>query len=591
MIFPQPIQETYFDGTYILKEKTGRTSLLAFYEDCKSGNTDLACKWDMTLGPEEYAITVNADGITVTSSTEQGKYRALTSLRQIIDYDRGCVPFCDVQDRPEFQNRAYMLDISRCRMPKPERIKKLIDHLSELKYNEFQLYMENFSFKFSAYPQYTADYDCLTPEDIRELDEYCAQRFIVLTPNMNCFGHMKAWLAQPEFAHLEVGYPDYKTGTLNPLLDETLELIDNIFASLLPHFRSKYVTINMDEAYGLGKYQLEQICKEKGPDNVFMDYLEKINDLAVNKYGKHVFIANDMIANYPDSFKRVPEGTTVLAWGYDLIEDILLEKRCHDLKEKNVRTYVCAGNAVWLSFTGRFDVTTVNLRSYAEIGRKYGAAGFIVCDWGCGEGHMHNPVWSLVPGVLAAQYAWNAGVEQNGGMLKNDFVYLAEQYVDKHIFKTRVANLVSRMQNYFFLEPLRIHSSTMCCLMFRKPLSQSRLEGWFDLDEVGDDFYFDNVIWYMQRCLEELEKVENLDEEYRRQIVSNARMVILAQEFMKIRTHHGVDNKTARRLITMIDEIYAEHRDLWLTMNYEKGIEDFLGQLDDKKQELLCMMQ
>ncbi len=590
MIFPQPISEEYFDGSYVLKNKVAFMPLLDFYGALKDGTADVEYRLNVAFAPEEYAIEVSTSGISITYSTQEGQYRALTSLRQIIDYEAGVVPFCKVQDKPQFKRRGYMLDISRCRMPKMDRIKLLIDQLSDLKYNEFQLYMESFCFKYDTYPQYTADFDCLTPEDIRELDDYCAERFIDLVPNQNCFGHMGTWLAQPELAHLEVGYPNEKSATLNILEEEALTLVENIFDSLLPHFKSQYVNIGLDEAYGLGKFQLEQVCKEQGADNVFMDYLNRISDLISRKYGKTVMFWNDMITNYPDSFKRIPENAVVLNWGYDLIKSILVEKKCQDLQKKNARYYVCPGNAVWLSFTGRFDVMSVNLRTYAEMGRTYGAEGYLLTDWGCGEGHMHNPVWSLVPAALAGQYAWNVGAEQNGGMLKNDLVYLAEQYVDKYIFGTKAANLVSRMQNYYTLEPIRVHGSTMCGIMFRKSLAQSKLDGWFDLDEVGNDFYFDNVIWYMERCLAELDKVENLDEEYRRQIVSNAKMVILAEEFMKVRTHHGTTQDNARRLIAMIDEIYAEHKDLWLTMNYEKGIEDFLGQLEDKKQELLSML-
>ena len=66
----------------------------------------------------------------------------------------------------------------------------MIDFLAALKYNEFQLYMEGDCFKYAAYPKETADFDCLTPEDIEELDAYCRQRFIDLVPNQNSFGHM-----------------------------------------------------------------------------------------------------------------------------------------------------------------------------------------------------------------------------------------------------------------------------------------------------------------------------------------------------------------------------------------------------------------
>ena len=38
------------------------------------------------------------------------------------------------------------------------------------------------------------------------------------------------------------------------------------------------VNIGLDEAYGLGKYNLEDICNEKGREHVFMDWLNKLAD-------------------------------------------------------------------------------------------------------------------------------------------------------------------------------------------------------------------------------------------------------------------------------------------------------------------------
>ena len=49
---------------------------------------------------------------------------------------------------------------------------------------------------------------------------------------------MKSWVDQPEYSHLALGDENEKTWTLNPLLDESVELMDKIYGSLLPHFRS-----------------------------------------------------------------------------------------------------------------------------------------------------------------------------------------------------------------------------------------------------------------------------------------------------------------------------------------------------------------
>lgn len=541
------------------------------------------------LSEDAYTLCVERDAITVTASCECGVYRAMTSLYQLAK--NGSVSCCRVEDETQFKSRGYMLDISRCRMPKVETIKKLIDLLAELKYNEFQLYMESFCFKYSAFPQYTADFDCLTPEDIVELDRYCAERYIELVPNQNCFGHMKTWLNEKEFAHLGVGEGEEATATLNILLPETYDFVDKLFGSLLPYFSSKKVNIGLDEAYGLGKYQLEEACKTRGQDMVFTEWLQKVSDLCEKKYGKSVMFWSDMIINYPETFRHIPQNAIALNWGYDLIQSAMMEKSCMDLKEKGVRYYVCPGNATWLSFTGRFDVMSFNVRTCAEAGRSNGAEGYLLTDWGCEEGHMHFPVWSLVPCALAAQYAWYDDIQQNGGMLKPNLIRNAQAFIDDRFFEGKhVSEYLYRLQQYYLLEPERIHSSTMCCLIFRKPLTETECPEFFDLKNLCDDFYFDNVICYVNRVLDDVYQLD-INEQFKREIIINAKMVILAEELCKVRRHGGVAKDKAESLIQLIDEISLEYKVLWDNINFEKGQEDFLCQLADRRCEIVKMTQ
>ena len=53
-----------------------------------------------------------------------------------------------------------------------------------------------------------------------------------------------------------------------------------------PYFSSDYVNIGLDEAYGLGKYQIEEYCREKGKDVVFMEWLNKLSSHIRDHYGK-----------------------------------------------------------------------------------------------------------------------------------------------------------------------------------------------------------------------------------------------------------------------------------------------------------------
>ena len=228
MIFPTPKYEAYYDGSYVLTSYIDTVDLMKLYEIYKDGNEDVSIALNADFAEDEYEILINEAGIRITAKGACGVFRAISSLRQLFKEHGDKLPYCEIKDVPDFPTRSYMLDISRCRMPKVETITRLIDFLAELKYNEFQLYMESFVMKLKHFPKYTADFDCLTPEDIEYLDRYCADRFIDLVPNQNCLGHMGTWLDEEEFKSLDVSGGDVNTATVNPLVPETMECAEKL---------------------------------------------------------------------------------------------------------------------------------------------------------------------------------------------------------------------------------------------------------------------------------------------------------------------------------------------------------------------------
>ena len=592
MIFPIPKKQINKEGSYTFKKKLAKDGLLSFCLEAKNADF-ITYRHEPLFKKEQYRLDVAECGVTLSASCEEGFFRALTSLYQLYVSEGESIGCVSVEDAPDFERRGYMLDISRCRMPKLDTIKDLIDSLALLKYNEFQLYMENFCFKYPLLPAVTEGIECLTPDDIAELEKYCSERYIDLVPNQNCLGHMGKWLAREEYRHLGVGAGVASTGTINPLLDESRKLVDDIFDSLLPSFKSRYVNVGLDEAYGLGKYELEEVCRERGVDGFFMDYLNDINERVGKKHGKRLQFWADMIINYPESFKRIPKGAIALEWGYELIQSQLMSEHCEALRNKGADFYVCPSCNTHFSLTGRFDVTAFNLRTAGEVGRKYGAMGYLVTDWGMGyEGHPHFGIWSFLPAALGGQYAWSVGDEQNGENFKSDFIRGAMSFVDTYRFGgAKVAKLLYRVSNYYLLEPDRIHCGTMCGQLLPFPLEKTGYFHLFDLKNYDDpDFYMDNVIEYMKKIAADVKKTE-FDAQYKREMLVNMKTVVLSAELAKIRCSKTCTPELAGRLTAMIDEIYSEFKELWLMRNYESGIECFLGVLDARRAEILELLK
>lgn len=589
MLFPQAAKSQFFNEKYQTKVNYEGYSLVEFFNLIKNGNEDVRVSSAPLMEKEEYALRINDDGISISASCDEGLYRAATSLWQLIRKQKGQICFAEIEDKPQLPRRGYMLDISRGRMPTVETIKTIIDFLSALKYNEFQLYMEGECFKYSAFPKYTEDFDCLSAEDMEELDRYCSERFMDLVPNQNSLGHLYPWFKHEEFKPIALcGDDDAVPSTLNPLLDESYEFIDKVYESVLPHFKSEYVNIGLDEAYGLGRYQIEEYCKIHGKDMVFMEWLNKLNSLIKEKYDKKIMFWSDMIYGSEKLYDMIPSDAVVLEWGYELIQSQQMTEHCITFRNAGLNYYVCPSCNTHLSFTGRFDVTSFNIRTAAELAVRFGASGMLLTDWGNG-GHPHFGVWSMVPCALAGQYGWNTGGEQNGENFKADFIRNAERYVDETVFGgAPVSRLMYRMGNYYLLEPERVHVGTMCGELFNYPITQTNYAHLFDLKDSGDSFYFDNITEYVTKIMKDFEKLD-FDPQLKREILLNSQMVILSSEICKVRIGEVPSNEKIDELVSLIDHVAEEYCELWCKRNFEKGTEKFLTPLNARRSELLAL--
>ncbi|QUL55869.1 family 20 glycosylhydrolase [Paenibacillus tritici] len=433
-----------------------------------------------------YELHVNEAGITAAYGSPQGAYYAAATLKQLLVQYGRTVPYLHIQDQPDFAARGLMLDISRNKIPKLETLYRIIDLMSDLKLNQLQLYIEGAPFAYESFPQVWELETPITGEEILLLDAYCRERYIELVPNQNSFGHMEGWLTRPEFNSLAEApdgfmlpdhmynsdlYPDglfMHPGTFDTEDPEVLKLLGTMYDDLLPYFTSDIFNVGCDETYEVGLGKNKALAETSGKGELYLSFLQKIQDL-VKQRGKTMQFWGDIIIQYPELIPRLPKDMIAMEWGYG--DTHPFEADTLKFREAGIPFYVCPGTSSWNSLTGRTDNMLANLRNAAVHGKRNGALGYLITDWGDFGHWQHLPV-SYAGFVYGAALAWN--VEGN---LEADVA----QYLNTAIFRDRsgtIGQLLLDLGNYYKLESGTLHpNDTEMSMLLRSNLENVRLSG------------------------------------------------------------------------------------------------------------------
>ena len=109
---------------------------------------------DETLNEQGYSLLIDDAGVHIAYKDEAGARYAAATLYQIMWQTKNELPALFIEnDHPDFQYRAFDMDISRNRLPSVEMVKRVIDLMENLKYNQMFLYLEGFSYAYESYPQ------------------------------------------------------------------------------------------------------------------------------------------------------------------------------------------------------------------------------------------------------------------------------------------------------------------------------------------------------------------------------------------------------------------------------------------------------
>jgi hypothetical protein len=348
---------------------------------------------------DAYRLVVREDVVRASAAGPAGLRYAVETLRQLAS--RGArIPGCEIEDAPDFPYRGVMLDVSRGKVPTIATLRGLVDLCVRLKLNVLMLYTEH-TFRFRRHPEIGADASPLDAMQMRELDGYAAERHVELIPTLQSLGHMQHVLALPRYAHLAETERRWTLAAAEP---GTYELLRDLYDEYLPNFRSKLFNANCDEPWDLALGKSAERALEVGRAGVYLDHVRRVRDLAAS-HGKRTMIWGDVVHAHPERIPEIDRDLLLLDWWYEAAHDY---DRVRAFAESGIEFWVCPGTSSWNCLFPRVGNSLENIARYAEAGRRHGARGLVVTDWG-DFGHYNLQGFSWFGYAFAAQQAWSGG--------------------------------------------------------------------------------------------------------------------------------------------------------------------------------------
>lgn len=559
------------------------------------------------ISPQAYHLNIQPNRIDIEYGDSSGLFYALTTVRQLAQYNDNLLPCVQIEDSPDLKTRGAMLDISRGKIPTLKTLFEIVDFLTDVKYNHLQLYVEGFSFGYPSFKNLWEKTETpLTPEEIRQLDAYCRDRQIELVANQNSLGHMAAWLATDEYKELAecpegyklFGLVDMKT-TLAPTNPKSLELVKKMSADLLPNFSSNLFNVNLDEPFELGKSKAHPVKDPKDVAAIYIDYAKKLNEY-VNSQGKKMMMWGDVVAKHPDMLPEIPKNITLLEWRYEAAQSF--ENISQVYQKAGLHYMVCPGTSSWSSMTGRTDNMMGNIENAVSNGIKYGADGMLITDWG---DTPHLQYWT----VSCAGLAYGAALSWNNA--DKDKIVL-DDFLSRAVFKDKtntMGRIVLDLGRYNQFEEYPMVAMTTTSLAYRFGIMDKMITDAIDqkmqggmlefLDDPTFKPYLQSIfsnpkIYNAPAILQLMDSLETALSKVQPGIKDSAlvmdeyknaiNMVRLGANLKYYNNyHHQISDAENKRVLTTLDSlctvIETEHKRLWLSRNKSGGLERSLEEI------------
>jgi hexosaminidase len=264
-------------------------------------------------GDEGYALAVTASAVTLTARSAAGLFYGVQTIRQLLPYaaeydalitrtpKRVTVPAMRVMDRPRYEWRGAMLDVSRHFFSVTD-VKRFIDLAALYKLNRLHLHLsddQGWRIEIKSRPRLTeiggrsqvggGGGGFYTQEQYADIVAYAADRFVTIVPEIDMPGHTNAALsayaelncsgtAPAAYTGIEVGF-----SALCPSRDTTYAFIDDVvreIAALTPgawfHIGGDEVRTLERDAYAGFVRRVHQIVASHGKTTIGWDEIASV---------------------------------------------------------------------------------------------------------------------------------------------------------------------------------------------------------------------------------------------------------------------------------------------------------------------------
>ena len=194
---------------------------------------------DAALGEEGYVLEVRPEGITILAARPAGAFYGVQTLRQLLppawEYEAlrpprksappVTLPAMEITDRPRFEWRGAMLDVSRHFLSVDE-VKRYVDLMALHKLNRLHLHLaddQGWRIEITSWPNLTTHGGSTevgggpggfyTQAEYSDIVRYAADRFITIVPEIDMPGHTNAALSSYPELNCDGVAPPLYTGT------------------------------------------------------------------------------------------------------------------------------------------------------------------------------------------------------------------------------------------------------------------------------------------------------------------------------------------------------------------------------------------
>ncbi len=364
---------------------------------------------DASLHPEGYRIELLPGSFSITAGGPRAIRYAWQHFQQWTAASE--IPCGRLEDSPDMERRGFMLDISRCKVPTRESLASWVKLLSGFRYNEFQLYTEH-TFAYKDHETVWKDASPMEADDVLWLQSLCKEYDIELVPNQNCFGHFERWMKHDAYKK----YAECPNGFVNPwgevkkegsvlIPDQaSLDLVKGLLDEILPLFESPWANIGCDETFELGQGASKARCEAEGGGKVYTDFVREIMEYVKEKHGKQCQFWGDVIIKTPEQLQNLPSDAMAMEWGYEADHPFMEDST--RFAASGLDFMICPGTCSWRTFGGRTENMLQHIRKASLAGRKNGAKGLLLTDWG-DRGHMQQSPVSYSALAWCGLNAWN----------------------------------------------------------------------------------------------------------------------------------------------------------------------------------------